>query len=81
MINEENSLPEFELDLWEEDEWLASRRRPFPSYFENVVDTLEGPKVVGVDLRDLTREQLTELIPNNKYAYLELMFRDFGNIQ
>lgn len=78
---ERSEYPVLDIDPWEEDEKLRERRREFPTYFETVVDTVDGPKVSSVDLRDLSNEELEKLIPINKYAYLELVHRQLTNLE
>lgn len=77
---ERSDAPVLDIDAWEEDEALRSRRRDFPVYFETVVDTIDGPQISSLDLRDLSTEELNELVPVNKFAYLELMHREIANL-
>lgn len=56
------------------------RYRPFPVIFRDIADGEEA-RVIVIDLRDLSYEELEELIPYNHYAFLEQMYRDARNIQ
>lgn len=78
---ERSEAPVLDIDAWEEDDKLRERRREFPTYFETVVDTVDGPEVSSLDLRDLSNGELEKLIPINKYAYLELVYRQLTNLE
>lgn len=78
---ERSEAPLLDIDPWEEDSQLRERRREFPTYFETVVDTADGPKLTSLDLRDLSDEELEELVPVNKYAYLEIIHRQLTNLE
>lgn len=78
---ERSDYPVLDIDPWDEDEWFRKRRREFPTRFETVVDTAEGPRVSFLDLRDLSIGELEKLVPVNKYAYLELVHRQIANLE
>lgn len=78
---ERSEYPVLDVDVWEADRLLRERSREFPTYFEIVVDTVDGPKLTSFDLRDLSKEELEELVPVNKYAYLELFHRQLNNLE
>jgi DNA helicase HerA-like ATPase len=78
---ESSEYPVLDIDPWDEDDLLRQRRREFPTRFETVVDTVDGPRVTSLDLRDLTDEELEKLVPINKYAYLELVHRQISNLE
>jgi len=78
---ERSEYPILDVDVWEADRALRESSREFPTYFETVVDTVDGPKLTSFDLRDLSKEELEELVPVNKYAYLELFHRQLNNLE
>lgn len=86
MTNDEKKLerseyPVADIDAWEQDRLQRANRREFPTYFEIVVDTVDGPKLTTLNLTELSKEELEELVPVNKYAYLELFHRQLNNLE
>lgn len=49
--------------------------RTFPAVFEYTEDAFDGPTRVTLDLRKLSDKELETLVPENKYAYLEILHR------
>tara|TARA_B110000503_G_scaffold142592_1_gene239898 strand:+ start:9354 stop:9608 length:255 start_codon:yes stop_codon:yes gene_type:complete len=82
MSDGEDMVPEdpnvFE-DSWEQEEARVKAYRTFPAKIEYVADTTNGPKVVEIDLRELSMDELEALIPYNKSAYLEILHRELRN--
>jgi hypothetical protein len=73
-----------EYDPWTEDDWLRSTNpdyRPFPATFEYTADEEDGPRIVTVDLRTLPLEELENMVPSNRFAFLEILYRELRNIQ